>query len=104
MSPVQAHAPPASARRCREADSFERLCDARHVLVAATREVDDDDRSRRELWQQLQRVRNRMRRLERGNYAFELRERLEAFERFRVRDVGVLRATDLAQPRVLRTD
>ena len=45
-----------------------------------------------------------MRRLERRQNAFEPRERLESFERFRIGGVGVLRAAEIAQPRMLGSD
>ena len=63
-----------------------------------------DDRSRLQRRNELHRVGNRMRRLERRQDAFESCERLEAVERLGIRDVRVFGATELAQPRVLRSD
>ena len=77
----------------RASGSSQRLRHALHVLVAAPREVDQDDRavggtSRASRM----RVGDRVRRLERRQDAFEPRQRLEALERLGVGDVRVLGA------------
>src|SRR5262245_30784982 len=78
--------------------------DGLDVLVAATRQIDEHDRSGFQRRYQLHRVRDGVRRLERRQDTFQARECFEAVERFGVRDMGVLRTTEIAEPRMLRPD
>src|SRR5688572_14693338 len=82
----------------------EDLLHAGDVLVAAARQVDEQDRVLRKLLRDLPHVRDRMRRFERGQDAFETGQLLESGERVGVGRVVVLGAPDLLQPRVLGPD
>ena len=64
------------------------LLHARHVLVAAARQVDDDDRVLRELPGDREHVRDRMRGFERRQDALKPRELLKRLERFSVSGIS----------------
>src|SRR5687767_3491172 len=81
---------------------LEDLLHAVDVLVAAARQVDEQDRVLRKLLRNLLYVRNRMSGFERRQDAFETRQLLEAGERVGVGRVIVFGAPDLLQPRVFR--
>src|SRR5258708_11551290 len=82
-------------------------CDSRglahgmHVLVAAPREVHEQNLVAAHRGRELHGVGDRMARLERGNDSFEAAQRMEGFQRLVVRHRHVLRAPRVLEPRVL---
>src|SRR5438067_1542894 len=80
------------------------LRDRVHVLVAAARQVDQDDLVFRQRRRQLDGVGDRVRGLERRDDALDAAAVVESGQRFLIGDRDVLRAFDVLQPGVLGTD
>src|SRR5207245_9192588 len=74
------------------------------ILVAPARQVHQDDFGRSQLASHALHIRDRVRRLERGQDAFEACERLERRERLVVGHVRVLGATERSEPGMLGAD
>src|SRR5665213_3306880 len=76
----------------------------RHVFVAATGEVHDDQFVFAHFRRAHHALGDGVRAFERGNNSFESRQFHERFERFFIRRVGVFHAAGVAQERVFRPD
>src|ERR1700751_1971482 len=78
--------------------------DGVHVLVAASRKIDEQNRFARQRAGELRRVRERVTRLERWNDPFDPTAIMERRERLRIGDRHVLGATAVLEPRMLRAN
>src|SRR6185436_5547519 len=93
---------PGVARGNRLEPKTRALGDRVHVLVAAAREVDEQDLVLRQRGREACGIGERMRGFERRNDAFDAAAVVERSERFGVGDRHVFRAARVLEPRVLR--
>src|SRR5579872_7499230 len=82
----------------------QRADDRMHILVAASRQIDDHHLVLAHRRRKLHRMSNRMRTLQRRNDSLHLGQQLERVERFRIGNGDILRAPTLIQVRELRPD
>ena len=84
--------------------SIQFVSDERHVLIAATGKIDDDDLVALHVVGQLHRLRNRMGRFQCGNYSFEPRKSLEGFQGLIICSGNIFDASAVMKMRVFRAD
>src|SRR5438552_1528898 len=83
---------------------LQNLRDRMHILVAATREIDDDYRIFIKIRRDLYDMSDRMRRLKCGNDSFRPGQKLKCTERLIVRHGNIFDTILIVQESMLRTD